>query len=78
VLIAGQLGGAVTTGRLLQASMLNAGWTDANAAFRTCDEGGKAGCTTDTQLANLYVTFMNAMGVPAQRFGNSTGALSLA
>lgn len=76
ILLAGQLGGVIKTGRLLPVSPYDASWKDANAAFARCDEGGRPGCG-QTQLANLYVTFLNALGVPTTSFANSTGSINL-
>jgi hypothetical protein len=76
ILLVGQMGGTIKTGRLLAASPYDASWTDANRAFSRCDEGGRPGCG-QTQLANLYVSFLNALGVPTTSFGNSTGSIDL-
>jgi hypothetical protein len=33
-------------------------------------------CPKDTPLANLYLTMLDMLGIPAERFGNSTGTLA--
>jgi hypothetical protein len=73
ILLAGQLGGTIKTGRLLQTSAPTSG-----SVWITCNELNHRGCSGGvTQLANLYVAFLNGLGVPVSSFGNSTGALAL-
>lgn len=63
-LLAGQLGGAIKGGRVLEFP------DGANGAFKPCDEYSTAGCS-QPQLGNLYLTLLQAMGVNATTFGDT-------
>ena len=64
ILLAGQLGGAIKTGRLVEFPENSAG------VFRRCDEFSKVGCGQPA-LGNLYVTLLRNYGVNVNTFGDS-------
>lgn len=80
-LIAGQLGGAIQTGRLLYAGApLSGAPADASygrhGTWATCNERSQD-CSKQRPVADLYVTLLNGLGVPTSSFANSTGPLPL-
>ena len=64
ILLAGQLGGAVKTGRHLEFP------ENANGVFQRCDEFSKVGCGQPA-LGNLYVTLLRMYGANATSFGET-------
>ncbi len=75
-LVCGQLGGTITTGRLLMAGKPVSG-DGRDGTWDACDEG-RQGCANQQPVANLYLALLNGLGVPAKTFPGSTGTLSLA
>jgi hypothetical protein len=82
-LLAGQLGGTITTGRLMYAGTPVKNAADptaptygADGTWSTCNENSQA-CAMQTPVANLYVGLLSNLGVPTDKFANSTGALTL-
>ena len=81
-LVAGQLGGAIKTGRLLYAGAPLSGTPGdptygRHGTWAKCDEQSQD-CSKQRPVADLYVSLLNGMAVPTDKFTNSTGALSLA
>ena len=66
VLLAGQLGGAFKTGQHIEFP------TGAMGKFKVCNEFSRAGCM-QAQIADLYLTFLQAFGIAATTFAG-TGA----
>jgi len=65
VLLAGQLGGAFKTGQHIEFP------TGAMGKFKVCNEFSRAGCM-QPQIADLYLTFMQAFGVDTTTFAGGT------
>jgi hypothetical protein len=82
MVIAGQLGGAIRTGRVLYFQRPTApedAFLDCSEASRTAAEPFPKGCTEAPQLADLYLGLLRAFGIHEQRFGETgTRALDLA
>src|SRR5262249_52484006 len=64
ILLIGQLGGAIKTGQHIEFPK------GAGGDFKPCDESSKTGCT-QPQVADLYITIMQSMGLKASTFGSS-------
>ncbi len=70
IVIAGKAGGSMQTGRLIRYRCEN------SQDFTEYGGCGTAAGTANIPLCNLWLTMMNAVGVPTSQFGNSTGQLS--
>jgi hypothetical protein len=68
ILLCGQFGGAVKTGRHIE---FPAG---SNGNFKRCDEGSREGCG-QPQVGDLYVSILKAAGAPVTAFGDSGKAV---
>jgi hypothetical protein len=77
VLIAGNAGGAITTGHHLEYVAEDAKARSLAGRRNEADRTAALAIPNSNRLANVHVSLLNAVGVPTEKFADSTGPIAI-